>query len=77
MPESSEGLGLRHSAISDEAALLAGEIFRAYRNEGGPRKVILPDFLVAAHAARQATTLATEDQGYLRRCFPAVRLLTP
>ena len=68
-------LELQYSTISEESALLAGETFRAYRNEGGPRKVILPDFLVAAHAARQAGAFATEDRGYLRRYFPTVRLL--
>ena len=70
-------LGLRHSALTEEASLLAGKIFRAYRHEGGPRKVILPDFLIAAHAAAQAEWLATEDRGYVRTYFPAIRLLTP
>lgn len=70
-------LDLRHSALTEEASLLAGKIFRIYRNEGGPRKTILPDFLVAAHAATQAEWLATEDRGYLRPYFPALRLLTP
>ena len=68
---------LRHSPLSEEASLLAGKLFRAYRHQGGPRKTILPDFLVAAHAATQADLLATEDRGYLRRYFPALRLLTP
>jgi predicted nucleic acid-binding protein len=70
-------LELRHSPLTEEASLPAGKIFRGYRNEGGPRKSILPDFLVAAHAATQAESLATEDRGYLRRYFPAIRLLTP
>lgn len=70
-------LDVRHSPITEEASLLAGKIFRTYRNEGGPRKTILPDFLVAAHAATQADSLATEDRGYLRTYFPAIRLLTP
>lgn len=68
---------LRHSPFTEEASLLAGKLFRTYRNQGGPRKTILPDFLVAAHAAAQADSLATEDRGYLRRYFPALRLLTP
>ena len=70
-------IDLRHSPFKEEASLLAGKLFRTYRNEGGRRKVILPDFLVAAHAATQADSLATEDRGYLRRYFPALRLLTP
>ncbi len=68
---------MRHSPFTEEASLLAGEIFRTYRNEGGPRKTILPDFLAAAHAATQADWLATEDRGYIRRYFPSIRLLTP
>ena len=70
-------LGLRHTPLTEEAALLAGKIFRTYRDEGGPRKMILPDFLVAAHAATEADALATSDRGYLRNYFPAIRLVTP
>ena len=69
-------LDLQHSPLTEEASLLAGKIFRIYRNEGGPRKVILPDLLVAAHAAAQADSLATEDRGYLRTYFPSIRLLS-
>jgi predicted nucleic acid-binding protein len=69
-------LDLRHSALSEEAANLAGRIFRHYRKEGG-RRTILPDFLVAAHAATQADSLATDDRGYLRAYFPQIRILSP
>jgi predicted nucleic acid-binding protein len=75
--EALRDLGLRHSPLTENASLLAGKMFRAYRGEGGPRTTILPDFLVAAHAATQADSLATEDRGYLRRYFPTVRLLSP
>ena len=75
--EALRDLGLRHSPLTENASLLAGKMFRAYRREGGPRTTILPDFLVAAHAATQADSLATEDRGYLRRYFPSVRLLSP
>ena len=70
-------LELRYSPLTEEAAHLAGEIFRLYRSQGGPRMTILPDFLVASHAARQAQALGTMDRGYLRRYFPALRLFTP
>jgi predicted nucleic acid-binding protein len=70
-------LDIRHSFLTEETALLAGKIFQTYRKEGGPRKTILPDFLVAAHAAKQADALATADRGYLRTYFPALRLVTP
>jgi predicted nucleic acid-binding protein len=70
-------LELRHSLPDEESALLAGKIFRSYRNEGGPRTTILPDFLIAAHASTQADALATEDRGYLRTYFPSIRLIKP
>jgi predicted nucleic acid-binding protein len=70
-------LDLRHSALNEEAANLAGRIFRDYRDQGGPRTTILPDFLVAAHASMQAEALATDDRGYLRRYFPNIRILSP
>jgi predicted nucleic acid-binding protein len=70
-------LELRHSVLDEESALLAGKIFRSYRNQGVPRTTILPDFLIAAHASRQADALATEDRGYLRAYFPAIKLLKP
>ena len=69
-------LELRHSPLTEEAAHLAGEIFRLYRSQGGPCTVILPDFLVASHAARQAQALATTDRGYMRRYFPGLRLVS-
>lgn len=69
-------LDLRHSPLTEDASLLAGKTFRRYRSEGGPRTTILPDFLVAAHAATQAESLATEDRGYLRTYFPDIRLIT-
>ncbi|HEY5791671.1 MAG TPA: PIN domain-containing protein [Chthoniobacterales bacterium] len=70
-------LDVRHSAINEEPANLAGKIFRDYRNEGGPRTTILPDFLVAAHAATQADALAADDRGYMRAYFPNIRILAP
>ncbi len=70
-------LDLRHSPLTEDSSLLAGAIFRKYRKQGGPRKTILPDFLIAAHAVVQAEALATEDRGYLRAYFPAIRLLKP
>ncbi len=70
-------LSIRHDPIAEKAALLAGEIFGVYRSQGGPRTAVLPDFLIAAHAALQAGALASADRGYLRRYLPNLRLVTP
>ncbi len=72
-----ESLGIEYDPIEPEAAFLAGEIFKRYRREGGPRGHLIPDFLVGAHALNQAACLAARDRGYLRRYFPRLRLLTP
>ena len=72
-----ESLGVEFDAIEPASAFAAGEIFKSYRQEGGPRKHLIPDFLVGAHALYQAGCLAARDRGYLRRYFPQLRIRTP
>ena len=72
-----ESLGIEFDALTPESAFAAGEIFRKYRREGGPRRHLIPDFLIAAHALHQAGRLAARDRGYLRRYFPELPVLTP
>ena len=68
-------LNVIYDPVEPEAAYLAGRIFLRYRREGGPRLHLLPDFLIAAHAALQAERLAAIDRGYLRMYFPDLKLL--
>jgi len=70
-------LGIEFDPINPASAFMAGEIFREYRAKGGPRTHLIPDFLVAAHALKQADCLAARDRGYLRRYFPSLRILEP
>ena len=69
-------LGIEFDPIQTKAAWKAGEIFKSYRQNGGPRTHLIPDFLVAAHAQVQADRLAASDRGYLRRYFPDLPLLS-
>lgn len=74
--EALESLHIQYSELEASSALLAGAVFRKYRQAGGPRTTILPDFMVAAYAAKQADALATDDRGYLRTYFPKLRLVS-
>lgn len=70
-------LGIVFDPVSLAAAQRAGRIFRSYRDHGGPREHLVPDFLVAAHAIEQAGRIAAVDRGYLRRYFPRLVVLRP
>jgi predicted nucleic acid-binding protein len=72
-----ESLGVEYDPIDSASAFAAGEIFKTYRQEGGPRVHLIPDFLVGAHALHQAGCLAARDRGYLRRYFPQLHIITP
>ncbi len=75
--QSLSGLGIVFSAAALDAARLAGRIFRNYRRKGGPREHLIPDFLIGAHAQRQADQIAAIDRGYLRAYFPRLRIIKP
>jgi len=70
-------LSICYSPISPEAAHLAGHTFKCYRQIGGPRQYLVPDFLIAAHAQIQANRLAAMDRGYLRQWFRDLEVLVP
>ena len=67
--------GLR--AIPREAAFLAARAHADYRERGGQRRMILPDFLIGAHALVERCPLLTRDQRRYRQAFPGLKLITP
>lgn len=70
-------LAISYDPVTPAAAHLAGLTFKRYRQAGGPRMHLVPNFIIAAHAQVQANRLAAIDRGYLRQWFPDLCLLLP
>jgi predicted nucleic acid-binding protein len=59
------------------ALFSAGKAFAAYRDRGGSRTAILPDFIIGAHATSLGLPLVTRDPCRYRTYFPDLSLVTP
>lgn len=70
-------LNLDFSPMEQESALLAGDMWRKYRAQGGDRQRVVADFLVAAHALRQCDRLLTRDRGFYRKYFSKLKVMDP
>jgi predicted nucleic acid-binding protein len=66
-----------YRAIPREAAFLAARAHATYRERGGSRPMILPDFLIGAHALVENLALLTRDGRRYRQAFPGLKLITP
>ena len=56
------------------AVYVAGRAFLRYRQGGGRRHRILPDFMIGAHAVVNGARLLTRDRGFYRSHFPRLRV---
>jgi predicted nucleic acid-binding protein len=72
-----QALGIDLDPIGLDAALLAGEAFRAYRARGGRRGRVIADFLIGAHARKGSDRLLTRDRGFHRAYFAELSVLDP
>jgi len=70
-------IGVDFSATLMEAIEAASDAWRQYRHNGGKHNRVAADFLVAAHALRQAHQLLTRDQGFCRQYFSSLVIVDP
>ena len=59
------------------ALFLAGKAFAQYRQRGGVRTQVLPDFVIGAHAAVLGWSLLTRDAARYRTYFPTLQVIAP
>jgi hypothetical protein len=70
-------LGIDFDAVGRETALVAGSAWREYRRKRGTRTRLVADFLIGAHAVRQADRLLTRDRGFYRSYFGDLEIVDP
>ena len=60
-----------------EAAFLAGKCYMKYKERGGLKTSVLPDFLIGAHASASNMKLVTRDISRYKTYFPKLELIAP
>lgn len=60
-----------------DAAFLAGQAFKIYRQQKGVKKSPMPDFYIGAHALVSGMRLLTRDEGRYKSYFPTLNVIAP
>ena len=69
--------GLQWAEIPRTALFLASHAHRRYRRRGGTRPMVLPDFLIGAHAAVAGIPLLTRDRRRFETYFNGLEIVAP
>jgi hypothetical protein len=70
-------MGVGYSPMTLDAVVTAADIWKQYRRAGGKRNRVAADFLIGAHALRQADRLLTRDHGFYRTYFSSLTVVDP
>ena len=70
-------LKLAFREIPRPALFLAAKAYAKYRQRGGNKLQVLPDFFIGAHAAVEGWPLLTRDASRFRTYFPTLEVLAP
>jgi hypothetical protein len=71
------GLPLVKAALPWDAAFLAGQAFKVYRQSQGLKTSPMPDFYIGAHALVAQLQLLTRGAARYRSYFPTLALVAP
>jgi predicted nucleic acid-binding protein len=71
------GLPLVREALPWDAAFLAGQAFKVYRQAQGNKTSPMPDFYIGAHALVGHLRLLTRDAARYRSYFPNLAVVAP
>ena len=69
--------GITVAPVPRTALFHAGKASVQYRDAGGTRSGVLPDFFIGAHAAVERLPILTRDVRRYRTYFPTVTLIAP
>lgn len=75
--EAMDRMGIQYSEMAAEATIEAARCWYDYLKKGGDRRRIAADFLIGAHASKQADRLLTRDKGFYRSYFKKLAVETP
>ena len=71
------GLPLVRAALPWDAAFLAGQAFKIYRQSMGAKSSPMPDFYIGAHALVSHLQLLTRDAVRYKTYFPKLTVIAP